>query len=200
MKKVLLFLAGIVVGIFVLGGIAYWYLNTKMVTITMDESTNILPMESSDFETEIKEVTAEDFLQIRKKINKPTMINFWASWCKPCVEEIPYLKRYAQKNNMDLIFVSSDKNNEKQKDLMSKQMNRLRMPVSYIIKESSSTVDVQNYMALKKFVKNIGADETKVHGFGFCVILDENGEIVNEFLGFDISTAFDNYFDKQIKK
>jgi thiol-disulfide isomerase/thioredoxin len=171
-----------------------------MVTITMDESTNILPMESSDFETEIKEVTAEDFLQIRKKINKPTMINFWASWCKPCVEEIPYLKRYAQKNNMDLIFVSSDKNNEKQKDLMSKQMNRLRMPVSYIIKESSSTVDVQNYMALKKFVKNIGADETKVHGFGFCVILDENGEIVNEFLGFDISTAFDNYFDKQIKK
>lgn len=74
------------------------------------------------------------------------------------------------------------------------------MTSSYIIKESSNNLDIQNYGALKKFVKDIDADETKVYGFGFCVMLDEKGEIVNEFVGFNIDAAFEDYFDKHIEK
>lgn len=32
---------------------------------------------------------------------KPLLINFWASWCPPCVEELPLLSSFYQKNSAD---------------------------------------------------------------------------------------------------
>lgn len=48
---------------------------------------------------------------LMKDDEKTYVINFWATWCKPCVEEMPYFeKMYAEqkKNNVELIFVSLD--------------------------------------------------------------------------------------------
>ncbi len=43
--------------------------------------------------------------------DKPLVINFWATFCKPCIEEIPYfqeaVKEYKSKN-VELILVSLD--------------------------------------------------------------------------------------------
>ena len=47
-----------------------------------------------------------------KKNDSIYVINFWATFCKPCVEEIPYListsKKYAKDNNIQLLLVSLD--------------------------------------------------------------------------------------------
>lgn len=44
-----------------------------------------------------------------KNTNKITIINFWAMWCVPCVEELPYLIEYVKKNpDTDLLLVSQD--------------------------------------------------------------------------------------------
>ncbi len=41
--------------------------------------------------------------------NKIYLINFWAMWCLPCVEELPYIQEYANKNpNVEVILVSMD--------------------------------------------------------------------------------------------
>src|SRR5215212_7055323 len=46
-----------------------------------------------------------------KQSAKPVIINFWATFCKPCVEEIPYfqslVKKY-EKDGIELLLVSLD--------------------------------------------------------------------------------------------
>ena len=48
---------------------------------------------------------------LNKKDNKTYVINFWATWCAPCVKELPYFeqlnKNYASKN-VEVILVSLD--------------------------------------------------------------------------------------------
>lgn len=41
---------------------------------------------------------------------KPKLINFWASWCKPCVKELPLIESYAAENaaQLDVLAVAID--------------------------------------------------------------------------------------------
>lgn len=36
------------------------------------------------------------------------VINFWATWCKPCVEEIPFFEQLADETDARIIMVSLD--------------------------------------------------------------------------------------------
>ena len=45
------------------------------------------------------------------KDDKTYIVNFWATWCKPCLEELPYFeKTYAEQkeNNVEMFLVSLD--------------------------------------------------------------------------------------------
>jgi len=44
----------------------------------------------------LKDVYGKNFIRNNYK-NKITIINFWATWCKPCLEEIPSLNRLQEK-------------------------------------------------------------------------------------------------------
>ena len=59
------------------------------------------------------EIVKFDQLQqyIQKKDSKVKVINFWATWCKPCVEELPYFEQAHQKhqqNGIEVLLVSFD--------------------------------------------------------------------------------------------
>ena len=50
----------------------------------------------------------EEFI---KQSDKPLIVNFWATFCKPCVEEIPYFQNLAkkyEKEGIKLLLVSLD--------------------------------------------------------------------------------------------
>jgi thiol-disulfide isomerase/thioredoxin len=59
----------------------------------------------------IKELTITDYL-----LNKPAntnfnhtfkVVEFWATWCKPCLRAVPHLNRLQNKfNNRDVVFIS----------------------------------------------------------------------------------------------
>ncbi len=43
--------------------------------------------------------------------NKPTIVNFWATYCKPCIEEIPHFQKTVseyEKDSVQLLLVSLD--------------------------------------------------------------------------------------------
>lgn len=52
----------------------------------------------------------QDYLK-SKDANKTYVINFWATWCAPCVKELPYFERLNanyQAKNIEVILVSLD--------------------------------------------------------------------------------------------
>lgn len=63
------------------------------------------------FGQEIKSVKITELEKIIAESKTPLIINFWASWCKPCIEEIPYFQEEVKKHSkdsLDLLLVSLD--------------------------------------------------------------------------------------------
>lgn len=60
---------------------------------------------------EVRKMKITDLEKIIAESKGPLIINFWASWCKPCIEEIPYFQEEVKKHSKDslqLILVSLD--------------------------------------------------------------------------------------------
>lgn len=59
-----------------------------------------------------QEVEVVKFPELQKKIltaDAPlTVFNFWATWCGPCVKEIPHFESYSKDENVKVYLVSLD--------------------------------------------------------------------------------------------
>ncbi len=57
---------------------------------------------------------------------KPLLVNFWATWCPPCVEELPLLDQFYQDNkakNWQVVGLAVDQPSAVSKWLLSKPLN-----------------------------------------------------------------------------
>lgn len=79
-----------------------------------------------------QKVRVISFKTLETMFNKPNdttyIVNFFASWCAPCVKELPEFIRFDKENKnekMQLIFVSLDFKKDIKKDLgpLSKKLN-----------------------------------------------------------------------------
>ncbi|MCC5925335.1 MAG: TlpA family protein disulfide reductase [Bacteroidetes bacterium] len=61
---------------------------------------------------EVVEISASDVKEIIGSYagNKAVLVNVWATWCIPCVEEFPYIVdvRNEFKNELEVVFISAD--------------------------------------------------------------------------------------------
>jgi thiol-disulfide isomerase/thioredoxin len=92
-----------------------------------------------------------DLEEFVKKSETPVVINFWATFCKPCLEELPYFQQLAKKYEKDgvkLILVSLD------------------LPESYP-KKISEVAAKRKFNATIKFLDESDADV-------FCPKVDES--------------------------
>ncbi len=68
------------------------------------------------FAQEIKSVKITEVENFIKESKTPLIVNMWATWCKPCIEELPYIidevNRYnssrGTKDSLQLLLVSLD--------------------------------------------------------------------------------------------
>jgi thiol-disulfide isomerase/thioredoxin len=65
--------------------------------------------------TEVKDVVTVDYSglepMLNKKDDKIYVVNFWATWCLPCVKELPYFEKINQQykdKSVEVILVSLD--------------------------------------------------------------------------------------------
>lgn len=95
---------------------------------------------------------------------KPTVINFWATWCPPCKEELPALERAYRQNQAQVNFVAISVKEEPDTVRGYVQSESLELPVAL---DTSGVV----------------ADRFQVRGLPTTVFLDADGVIVGRQLG-----------------
>ena len=160
-------------------------LNACASTFEKKEETNKQTSTSSSSET--KATQAYDFTAMDKdgktvKLSdfkgKKIYINMWASWCGPCMREIPELEKVYQKykNNKDIVFLSMTSPNDaefknqspqdKSKDVILKKAKELgaTYPVLFDVNDRF----IINY-AIRSFPTHIlinsdGTFETRIAG------------------------------------
>jgi peroxiredoxin len=76
--------------------------------------------------------TAPDFtvndgqktVQLSKLRGKPVLLNFWATWCPPCVQEVPDLVALQQQmgDKVTVLAVSMDQDEDAYKNFTAKRM------------------------------------------------------------------------------
>jgi len=88
----------------ILGGLLIYYFNNNIPMASFIKEGDIAP----DFSLKTKEGRKISLSQYRGKV---VILNFWATWCTPCISEIPSLNKLRgalKDENFEIIAVSLD--------------------------------------------------------------------------------------------
>jgi thiol-disulfide isomerase/thioredoxin len=101
--------------------------------------------------TDIKERTTSS----HKFKGRNLIINFWASWCTPCLIELPILLDIANrhKNTTDLLLISSDRNEQTMKrflnSLTKEQARLLENDNIYVVFDHNTAITFDIFQTTK---------------------------------------------------
>lgn len=59
----------------------------------------------------VKKLKIEELTSYIRKSDHPLVVNFWATWCAPCIKELPYLEDAVKQHagqQVELVLVSLD--------------------------------------------------------------------------------------------
>ncbi len=97
---------------------------------------------------------------------RPVLVNFWATWCAPCIEEMPALSQLAQQYPQ-IRFVGIGVDSEsKVQDFIAKN------PISFPVSASGA--------AALEWTRALG---NQANGLPFTVIILPNGQVIDRILG-----------------
>ena len=103
----------IVLVLAVAGVLAYraLFVKTEVVTSSAYNANGVALGQKIDIQA--KTLAGKDF-QLESLKGQKVIVNFWASWCGPCVEEVPSLIRLVKKykGQVKLVAISGDSNRD----------------------------------------------------------------------------------------
>ncbi len=112
------------------------------------------------------------------KKNNFILINFWASWCGPCLLEHPFLLRLNQEKNLNLVGVN----------FKDKKENALKF-----LNENGNPYDLLAKDEFGKYSINFS-----VYGIPESILIDKNLNVLKKFIG-PISEKDYIFIKKKIK-
>ena len=121
--------------------------------------------------TEGKAITlrVEDNVLTSKQLaGKKVLLNFWATWCAPCLEEMPIFNRLYSKysDKFEIIGILIEKN--KKPEELAEFMTKFNMKFPVVVGD-------ENYRAAKAF------DDVKMFPESF--LFDDDGKFIKKYIG-----------------
>jgi cytochrome c biogenesis protein CcmG/thiol:disulfide interchange protein DsbE len=123
-RKLILILVGLIV---ITGG--YWYGRVADTGENKSPTSNDSSVRVGKVLTPFTLVGLDGSSVTLGQPGKITVINFWATWCPPCQEEMPEMEAFATHNRekVDFYAVNLKESQDKIRDFMNK--NKYTMPV-----------------------------------------------------------------------
>ncbi|SDV49543.1 TlpA family protein disulfide reductase [Chitinasiproducens palmae] len=136
------------------------------------------------YETTLKDTSGKPF-DLSRLRGKTTVVNFWASWCGPCVREMPELAvlndRYAGKK-VAFVGIAADSDANVKRFLGNVRVDYLILNAGFEGVELSTKLG------------------NTVHGLPFTVVIDEDGQISYTKLGAISSPELAKALDSSIAR
>ena len=99
---------------------------------------------------------------------RPVLINFWATWCPPCVDELPLIEAFYRQNKSNgwqVLGIAADKTSSVSSFLV-------KLPLSFPI-----AIAGLEGVALSRSLGNLAG------GLPFTVVLGRNGQVIQRKMG-----------------
>lgn len=132
MKKVIIIVAIVLIGIFLLYNVGFEIGNTKIgKQLDEIELNSKFDLKNSPF--------SKEYLANKDVI----VVNLWASWCKPCIEELPTFSKLAVSfPTVEFVYLSIDKD---EKDLAA-AIKKHSVPNDITLKNAEYRKAIRNFL------------------------------------------------------
>ena len=166
----------------------YFQISVAIITVILLSAFTLSDnlQENANPDPLLKDVNAEELRKVIESYEgeKAVLVNVWATWCAPCIEEIPDIVEIQRKykDRLQVIFVSADFPDSRDKALQ-------------FLKEQN--VDWTTYFKTgddQEFIEVISDDWTGA--LPFSKILNKEGEVIASW---EKSATFSK-FDKHVKR
>ncbi len=136
----------------ILSGVAYtWYDGNSARKNTAEPAASAEPDAKTD-------MSAPDFVfktmdgktyKLSTFKGRPVVLNFWATWCPPCVIEFPQMLRLAQKTDAVFIFLSQDDDDQAIERFLKKYGKELPIENVYVARDIDKKIAQKSYQTFK---------------------------------------------------